>query len=59
MRVKNMLRKIVNRGLIILALITVLPITIGYSTLILEAIMLIAFGSSWLVKGEAILKDIK
>lgn len=29
----------------------------GYTIIILESIMLEAFGIAWLVKGEAILKD--
>ncbi len=58
---RNRLYKV--SGLIIAACIVVLLFlnifaTAGYFVLIAEAIMLVAFGISWLVKGEAILKDI-
>lgn len=50
-------------GIIIFSSFVVVALTAIISTgplvLILEAVMLIAFGASWLVKGEAILKDVE
>jgi len=51
-------------GLTIFASILILFIiklffTPGYSTLFFETVMLTAFGTSWLTKGDAILKDLE